>query len=27
VGVCRMAARGDCAFPATVEDSMIGWPH
>ena len=26
VGVCRMAARGDCAFPATVDHSMIGWP-
>jgi hypothetical protein len=27
VAVCQMAARGDCAFPATVEDSMIGWPE
>jgi hypothetical protein len=27
VAVCRMAARGDCAFPATVDHSMIGWPE
>ncbi|HEY2202395.1 MAG TPA: hypothetical protein VGH56_10920 [Solirubrobacteraceae bacterium] len=27
VAVCQMAARGDCAFPATVEDPMTGWPE
>ncbi|HVA20409.1 MAG TPA: hypothetical protein VMU55_09545 [Solirubrobacteraceae bacterium] len=27
VAVCQMAARGDCAFPATVEDSMTGGPE
>jgi hypothetical protein len=27
VAVCQMAARGDCAFPATVEDAVTGWPE
>jgi hypothetical protein len=27
VATCRMAARGDGAFPATVDHSMIGWPE
>jgi hypothetical protein len=27
VAVCQMAARGDCAFPATVDHSMIGCPE
>jgi hypothetical protein len=27
VAVCQMAARGDCAFPATAEDSMTGGPE
>ncbi len=27
VAVCQMATRGDCAFPATVDHSMTGWPE